>query len=76
MMSDDDRIKEINERVKEIDEQLDRLRVLKSKLLKEKEKLTDKKNYEKSENLSKTEWQNGECFESLSLGYIKHVNNI
>lgn len=59
MVSDDDRIKEINGRLKDIDEQLDRLRNLKQKLLAEKEKLTDKKNFEKSEKLSKTEWQNG-----------------
>ncbi|XP_070494193.1 ATP-dependent DNA helicase Q1-like [Chironomus tepperi] len=58
MMNDDDRIKEINERLKEIDGQLDRLRNLKLKLLAEKEKLTDKKHFEKSEKLSKTEWQN------------------
>jgi hypothetical protein len=59
MMNDDDRIKEINVRLKEIEEQADRLRNLKQKLLAEKEKLTDKKNFEKSEKLSKNEWQNG-----------------
>lgn len=59
MMNDDDRIKEINGRLKDIEEQLDKLRNLKQKLLAEKERLTDKKNFEKSEKLSKNEWQNG-----------------
>ncbi|CAG9807850.1 unnamed protein product [Chironomus riparius] len=58
MRNDDDRINEINGRLKDIDEQLDRLKNLKQKLLAEKEKLTDKKNFEKSEKLSQTEWQN------------------
>ena len=66
-MNDDERIKEINGRLKDIDEQLDRLRNLKQKLVAEKEKLQDKKNFEKSEKLSKTEWQNGKYIILMTL---------
>lgn len=72
MVSDDERIKEINERLKEIDEQLDRLRNLKQKLLAKKEKLTDKKNFEKSEKLSKTEWQNGIVCSNIAMFTSNH----
>lgn len=55
----EDKIKVINSRLKEIDEQIDKLGRLKRKLLAERDKLTDNKNFAKSEALAKNEWQRG-----------------
>lgn len=58
-MTEDDRLKVIDTRLCEIDEQLDRLKGLKRKLLAEREKLTDKRNLKRSEELSTEKWHEG-----------------
>ncbi|KAG5670968.1 hypothetical protein PVAND_001196 [Polypedilum vanderplanki] len=52
----ENQIQLIENRVKEIDEQIDKLQSIKRKLLLQREKLTDRKNFEKSEELAKNQW--------------------
>ncbi len=59
-MDVEQRITQIDEKLEEIDIEIHRLSSLKQKLKKEREKLIDSKNFEKSTELSENDWINGE----------------
>jgi predicted nuclease with TOPRIM domain len=58
-MTEDSQLNQIDDRLEEIEVQISKLKELKKRLLKQKEKLADKSNYEKSEALAKNEWNQG-----------------
>lgn len=65
-MDVEQRITQIDDRLEEIDVEIHRLSSLKQKLKKERESLIDKKNFEKSTELSESDWSNGEFFINYS----------
>lgn len=61
-MDVEQRISQIDDRLEEIDVEIHRLSSLKQKLKKERENLIDKKNFEKSTELSENDWSHGEFY--------------
>lgn len=58
-MDTEQRISQIDDRLEEIDTEIHRLSSLKQKLKKERDNLIDRKNFEKSTELSGNDWSNG-----------------
>jgi hypothetical protein len=66
-MDVEQRISQIDDRLEEIDVEIHRLSSLKQKLKKERDNLIDKKNFEKSTELSENDWSNGEFYLTFIL---------
>lgn len=59
MSSVDDKLKQIDEQIKKIDEELSRLTGIKRSLQAAKEKLIDQRHLDRSEELAKNNWEQG-----------------